>query len=78
MQLGAFKRPDNAFAVWRKLRKIRSDLLRGLHHHVDRVDRGTKGVLHLLQVGPLADAEAAKALCDGLAQRGVDCFVVRS
>ncbi len=69
--------PDNAPAVWRRLRQSQSDLLGGLQHQVRRVDRGEQGVLHLLQVGPLADAEAAKALCDGLVERGVDCLVVK-
>ena len=76
-QLGAFRVPENAPAAWRRLRQSQSDLLGELQHQIRRVDLGEQGVLHVLQVGPLADAEAAKALCDGLAERGVDCLVVK-
>jgi predicted transglutaminase-like cysteine proteinase len=76
VQLGAFLTAENAPAVWRRLRVAQSDLLGGLRRRVQRADRGDR-VFHLLQVGPLADTEAAKALCAALKARGVDCLVVK-
>jgi cell division septation protein DedD len=76
VQLGAFLTAENAPAAWRRLRAAQPDLLGGLKHRVQRADRGER-VFHLLQVGPLTDGEAAKALCAALTARGVDCLVVR-
>ena len=54
-----------------------ADLLGGLQYRIRRVDLGEQSELHLLRVGPLADAEAAKALCDALSESDVDCLVVK-
>ena len=77
VQLGAFLIAENAPAVWRRLRVAQPDLLGGLRHRVQQAGRGER-VFHLLQVGPLADTEAAKSLCAALTARGVDCLVVKS
>ena len=77
VQLGAFLIAENAPAVWQRLRVVQSDLLGSLQQRVQRADRGER-VFHLLQVGPLANTEAAKALCAALTARGVDCLVVKS
>ncbi len=53
------------------------DLLGGLRQRVQRAGRGER-VFHLLQVGPLADTEAAKSLCAALTARVVNCLVVKS
>ena len=76
VQLGAFRVAENAPAVWRRLRAAQPDLLGGLRHSIQRADRSER-VFHLLHVGPLADAEAAKTLCVALTRRGVDCLVVK-
>jgi TPR repeat protein len=76
VQLGAFLTAENAPAVWRRLHLAQPDLLGGLRQRVQRADRGER-VFHLLQVGPLADTEAATALCAALTARGVDCLVVK-
>ncbi len=76
VQLGAFLIAENAPAVWRRLRATQPDLLGGLRPRVQRTDRGGR-VFHLLQVGPLANTEVAKALCAALTARGVDCLVVK-
>jgi TPR repeat protein len=76
VQLGAFLTAENAPAVWRRLRVAQPDLLGGLRQRVQRADHGER-VFYLLQVGPLADTEAAKALCAALTARGVDCLVVK-
>ena len=77
VQLGAFRIAENAPALWRRLSMTQPDLLGGLRQRIQRAGRGER-VLHLLQVGPLADTEAAKSLCAALAARGVDCLVVKS
>ncbi len=76
VQLGAFLIAENAPAVWRRLRAAQPDLLGGLRARVQRADRGER-TFHLLQVGPLANIEVAKALCAALTARGVDCLVVK-
>ncbi len=77
VQLGAFRIAENAPALWRRLSVTQPDLLGGLRQRVQRAGRGER-VFHLLQVGPLADTEAAKSLCAALTARGVDCLVVKS
>ena len=76
VQLGAFKLPENAPAVWQELQRTHPELLKGLQPQISRVDRGTRAALHFLRVGPLASAQSAEALCISLDERGVDCFVV--
>ena len=76
VQLGAFLTAENAPAVWRRLRVTQRDLLGGLRQRVQRAELGER-VFHLLQVGPLAESEAAKDLCVALTARGVDCLVVK-
>ena len=76
VQLGAYQTADHVPAFWRRLRAAHPVLLGGLRQRVQHADSGSR-VLHLLQVGPLIDAEAAKALCAALTARSVDCLVVR-
>ena len=53
------------------------DLLRESEPRIDSLDGGEKGQLHFLQIGAMASAQKAEALCEDLSKRGVDCFVVR-
>ena len=76
IQLGAFLEAERAPVLWQQLHVSQPDLLGGLRYRVQRAERGER-VFHLLQVGPLADAEAAKALCAALTAREVDCLVVK-
>ncbi len=75
VQLGAFAIAENAPAVWRHLRAAQPDLLGDLQIRVQRLDSGVR-VLHLLQAGPLANIEVARALCAALTARGIDFLVV--
>lgn len=77
VQLGIFRVPANAPALWRQLQRSQPDLLGGLSHEVVLRERDGKDTLHILQVGPLADAAAAHALCGALSERGIDCVAVR-
>ena len=75
-ELGAYRVAENAPAEWRRLQRSEADLLGGLEHRIRRLVLGDQDMLHLLRVGPLADSEAAGALCRALAERGVDCLVI--
>ena len=44
---------------------------------IRRMEFGQKGAFHVLRVGPFEDAKSARSLCAALAERTVDCFVVR-
>ncbi len=76
VHLASFREKATADKEWRRLRKSHGDLLAGLAAIVRRVDLGaTKGVYFRLHAGPLADAEAAQALCRALSKRRVRCRV---
>ncbi|MFN3075884.1 MAG: SPOR domain-containing protein [Alphaproteobacteria bacterium] len=77
VQLGALKAADLAEAAWSALTTKNRDLLGNLPHRVVQVELGDKGTWYRLQAGPLADAEAAKSLCDSLSQRKVGCMIVK-
>ena len=77
VQLAAFRSPERAEIGWGRIVATHEDLLGGLDHRVVRVDLGEeKGIFHRLQTGPMADAEAAKALCESLQAREQGCLVV--
>lgn len=76
VHLASFREKETADKEWHRLRKSHGDLLAGLTAIVGRVDLGaTKGVYFRLHAGPLADAEAAQALCRALSKRRVRCRV---
>ena len=77
VQLAAFRSPERAEIGWGRIFAVHEDLLGGLAHRVVRVDLGEeKGVFHRLQAGPMADSDAAKALCESLREREQGCLVV--
>ena len=78
VQLAAARSPGQANSEWTRLQGKHPDLLGKLEHAVVKTDLGPgKGVFYRLYTGPLGDKAAARALCAKLAQRKVDCFVVR-
>ena len=78
VQLAAARSPGQANSEWTRLRGKHPDLLGKLEHAVVKTDLGPgKGVFYRLYTGPLGGKAAARALCAKLAQRKVDCFVVR-
>ncbi len=77
VQLAAFRSPERAEIGWERIVEAHQDLLGGLEHRVVRVDLGEeKGIFHRLQAGPMADSDAAKALCDTLREREQGCLIV--
>ena len=77
VQLGAFRSLANANDLWQRVWRSEWDLLGRTEPRVYDLDRGADGPLHLLQVGRLEGERHAQALCRALAQRGLDCLVVR-
>jgi hypothetical protein len=77
VQLGALKEEGPTAKEWAKMQKANPDLLGALALDVQRADLGAKGIFFRMRAGPLADADAAKALCEALAQRKQGCMVVK-
>jgi hypothetical protein len=75
IQLGAFRVPENARAVWQRLQRENAALLADLRPRIDVV-ADMAGELHLLRVSPVMTLEMARALCSQLLDRAVDCLVV--
>ena len=77
VQLAAFRSPERAEIGWERILTAHEELLGELDHYVIRVDLGEeKGIFHRLQAGPMADDQAAKALCEELKVREQGCLVV--
>lgn len=78
VQLSALRNREQVDSEWDRLRRRNSDLLGSLELSVVRADLGPgKGVFFRLRAGPLADEQAAKALCQKLSERKIGCLVVR-
>lgn len=78
VQLAAFRESADADKAWRQLAKQHGDLLSDFTARVERADLGADlGVFYRLRVGPFGGEAAAKALCDALKSRNLDCLVVR-
>ncbi|WNJ98249.1 SPOR domain-containing protein [Thalassospiraceae bacterium LMO-JJ14] len=78
IQLAASRSEDAVKSEWDRLRRRHVDLLGELRLQVMRIDLGaTRGVFYRLRAGPLADAAAAKTLCERLKQRKLGCLVVK-
>ncbi len=75
IQLGAFTSAEQVPALWQGLRIEQTDILGNLRHRIQRVERD-EGVFYVLQAGPVASFETAKALCAELTSRNIDCIVV--
>ena len=77
VQLAALRSRAAAEAAWRRLKRANGDLLGALEAEVTRVDLADKGIFYRLRAGPLASAAKAKALCNRLKARNLDCLVVK-
>lgn len=81
VQLGAFSNPENADRGWRQLRDAHPDLLGAMEFDVSlqisKVDLGSDvGVVFRVQAGSFSEMNGARALCNKLMSRAVDCFPV--
>lgn len=75
VQLALLRNPRHAEPVWRSFVTRLGAHTRGLERHV-LPTRTARGLRHLVQAGPFADAGAAEALCRRLLAAGGDCLVV--
>ncbi|HLI11463.1 MAG TPA: SPOR domain-containing protein [Alphaproteobacteria bacterium] len=77
VQLGAMRSAAEAEHEWERLRRAHSALLGSLKLKVQKVAVAGKGDFYRIQGGPLADREAASALCERLKNAHVACFPVK-
>ena len=77
VQIGAFRSLESANDHWQRVWRDEWDLLADAKPRIHSRSLGDGGQLHLLQIGATKSARRAKALCDSLSDRGVDCFVVK-
>jgi hypothetical protein len=75
VQLALLRNPRHAETVWRSFVNRLGAATRGLERDV-LPTRTARGLRHLVQAGPFADAGAAEALCRRLLAAGGDCLVV--
>ena len=77
IQLGALSSRGAAERAWRDARAKNPKLLGNRRLTVEQANVPKKGIYFRVQSGPLANANAAKQLCDALKRRKQGCFVVR-
>ncbi|MHA1113188.1 MAG: SPOR domain-containing protein [Alphaproteobacteria bacterium] len=77
VQLASMRTPGAARTAWGRMKRDHAALLGKLDLDVARADLGAKGVWYRVRAGGLADAAAAKRLCDGLKARKQPCLIVR-
>jgi cell division septation protein DedD len=77
IQLASVKSEADAQKEWTRLQKIHADLLGTLAPTIQRADLGAQGIFYRIQGGPLANREAAAALCEQLKAKNQACLVVK-
>tara|TARA_B100001939_G_scaffold285259_1_gene255031 strand:+ start:3347 stop:4423 length:1077 start_codon:yes stop_codon:yes gene_type:complete len=79
VQIGAYRRQEEARAAGDHLTLKYPDILGPYGHVVETVDLGPdKGVFYRLQLRPFASREEANALCTRLSAAGQSCFVLKT
>ncbi len=77
IQLAAYRDPEAATAGWARISRANPKLLGPLSPTVIKADLGPgKGIFYRLLAGPIADKDAAEALCQELKLKQVGCLVV--
>lgn len=76
VQLGAFRSLENANRLWQEVWRGQWGLLGQMEPRIHSLDLGERGALHLLQIGAMASARQAEALCTALSRRGLECLVI--
>lgn len=75
IQLASVRSEEAANKEWNRLRNRYRDLLGGLGLTVIRADLGQRGIFYRVIAGKVPE-DRARAVCSGLKERRVDCFVV--
>ena len=77
VQLASLRTAEAAKVAWEKRVKDAGPLLKDLTLFVAEVEIPGKGTFFRAQGGPFADKAAAQAVCDGLKEKKIGCFVVK-
>jgi len=77
IQLGSHRSRQLAQQDWRRLVGLSEGFLSGLEPMVRRIDLGTRGVYHRLQIQAPARHRDAQALCQNLKDLALPCLVVK-
>ncbi len=77
IQLAALRSQGAAEKAWRVAQEKNASLLGSRSLAIERAEVPGKGLYFRVQSGPMANGEAARALCSSLKKRGQGCFVVR-
>ncbi len=78
IQLAAARSSQGARTEWERLKTKHRDLLGNLGLTVTKADLGPgKGIFYRLRAGPLVSENAARALCQQLAQRKLGCLIIK-
>ncbi len=78
VQIAASRSIEAARKSWRAIKRKHGDVFGDLRLMLVKADLGKrKGVYYRMQVGPLADADAARKLCARVKQRKLGCFIVK-
>lgn len=76
VQLGAVRSADAADKEWSRIQHANAEQLGALKPDIVRVELGDKGTFWRVRAGPLSE-QAARSLCEELAQRNQGCIVAR-
>ncbi|MBZ8132562.1 SPOR domain-containing protein [Afifella sp. IM 167] len=77
VQVSSQRTADQARSAFSSLQRRFPSLLANQEPLVREADLGDKGVFYRVQIGPMADRNAAISLCENLKSAGGSCFVTR-
>lgn len=79
VQLGSYESEKEADSTWNSLKKENKTLLADLFHQNSAISLPPSDAkVYRLQAGPFITREDASSVCNELAQKGTDCFIVES
>lgn len=77
IQVGAVRTQEGAVQEWARILRTNKELVGGLTLQVQEVDVTGKGTFFRIRGGPMADKDAADALCSKLKAKKIPCIPVR-
>jgi len=77
IQVGAVRTQEAAVQEWARILRTNKELVGGLTLQVQEVDVTGKGTFFRIRGGPMADKDAADALCGKLKAKNIPCIPVR-
>ena len=76
IQIASLKNQADAMREWQRL-AAKYPMLKGMNHHIEVANLGTRGFRHRLQVGTFPTRQSAGDVCGNLKAKGGDCIVVK-